>query len=239
MKELNNFFLSLKNKIKFFTNKENKHYVLHIIILIACVLLFISLGLFIELTEDLIQHDLNHFDTLVSSYIWKFKTDEVTNFMLAVTHIGDSIGYIFIVLGFSIYFIWDKKWKISVQITSVLLISSILNLVLKSIFNRNRPTNLQMVFADSSSYPSGHAMSAMAFYGFMAYLSLQFLNLRSKKIACFTLCCFLILSIGISRIYLGVHYPSDVLAGYFAGLICLTFYIIIFNLLTIHKQIKK
>jgi undecaprenyl-diphosphatase len=105
-----------------------------------------------------------------------------------------------------------------------LLLVTLLNILFKLIFHRARPNILQLISAPGYSFPSGHSMVSAAFYGYLAYLCLVFLKKPARQV---TGCLLgaLILLIGISRIYLGVHFASDVICGLFAGLAWLVMYI--------------
>src|SRR5690606_41164098 len=116
------------------------------------------------------------------------------------------------------------------QTVLVLLPASISNTMLKRFIHRARSEIEHLVVVESLSYPSGHAMSAMAFYGFLIYIFSRLkMNWWLRKGIIFLLI-VIILSIGISRIYLGVHFPSDIAGGYIAGLIWVFFCILLFNL---------
>jgi membrane-associated phospholipid phosphatase len=96
--------------------------------------------------------------------------------------------------------------------------AELLDVILKLIFARPRPSLPDPLLALTSySFPSGHAMGSMAFYGLLAYLAIQRLSTWRWRVAVVIAMVFLILLIGFSRMYLGVHYLSDVLAGYAAG----------------------
>ena len=101
----------------------------------------------------------------------------------------------------------------------------ILNIILKLIFMRDRPYELMIINESGYSFPSGHAMAALGFYGFIIYLIWHFNLSKNTKIIFSLLLGILIVLIGLSRIYLGVHYASDVLAGYMISLAYLIIYI--------------
>jgi undecaprenyl-diphosphatase len=98
-----------------------------------------------------------------------------------------------------------------------------LNEWLKLIFNTTRPSADQvhvMVIATSPGFPSGHSFFSVIFYGFIAYLALKNMRKPWSGLAC-AVCAFIILAVGYSRIYLGVHWFSDVIGGYLFGGFCL------------------
>ena len=122
----------------------------------------------------------------------------------------------------------------------VLLIAALSNIALKRVINRARPEAEHLVSVATLSYPSGHAMSAMAFYGFLIYVCYKMkINIWIKSFLMF-LFIFLILAIGISRIYLGVHFPSDIAGGFIAGFIWVIFSIILFHVIDLwRKKLSK
>ena len=101
----------------------------------------------------------------------------------------------------------------------------ILNVGLKLIFMRERPFELMIITEDGYSFPSGHAMASLGFYGFIIYLIWNMKCKKKFKVLTTVLLSFLIILIGISRIYLGVHYASDVLAGYLVSVAYLIVYV--------------
>jgi undecaprenyl-diphosphatase len=94
----------------------------------------------------------------------------------------------------------------------------LLNNVLKNLFQRTRPSPVVpgLFIAQQFSFPSGHAMTAMAFYCYVGYLSFRYVR-GTWRILVVLILAILVILIGVSRIYLGVHYLSDVIAGYLAG----------------------
>lgn len=110
-----------------------------------------------------------------------------------------------------------------------LIIVSVLNVVLKDILQRPRPTEYRIINESGYSFPSGHSMISMAFYGFIIYLTYKYVKNKYIKWGLITLLSILIITIGISRIYLGVHYTSDVLAGFLISISYLILYTNIIN----------
>ena len=205
-------------------------------VIIAFVLMVSAIICFYALTEELSENKLKVFDDFVISHIVALRSPFYTQFMKSITFIGNLIGYILIVPILTIFFILRKSWRVSLEITVVLLLSSGLNIVLKNIIGRERPPEIgRLVVAEFYSFPSGHAMSAITFYGFIVYLSIILIKKAWLKYGVILLCIFMTALIGLSRIYLGVHYPSDILAGYMAGMGWLMFCIMILNLITLSK----
>ena len=161
------------------------------------------------------------------SIISLFISDTMTNIMKFITFFADPIWCI--LFSCLVIILWKNIRKIFlINLLSVF----ILNYILKLIFSRERPIDINLIAETGYSFPSGHAMISLAVYGFLAYL-LWKSNYKYKKIGS-SLLILLIVLIGISRIYLGVHYTSDVIGGFIISLSYLLFFIDI-----IYKKIKK
>jgi len=240
MKQLLKEFIN-KVRIILFSifNKDNPNLSYIITGIIAFVMVVLGMNIFIELTENLKDDVLVSYDKQISEYIISFRTPFLTTYFIFMTNLGDRNGYLIALLLFAaISYLVLKKWKYVLQITSVLLLSSISSFLLKKIINRARPTAEYLVTVTTLSYPSGHAMSAMAFYGFLMYFVYNFKINLFLKISILIVLFLIILSIGLSRIYLGVHFPSDVAGGYIAGLFWVFFSILLLNLIHIFRKDK-
>lgn len=143
----------------------------------------------------------------------------MTRFMRFITFWGSSWALIIIslVILFTA-FIWKKKkyFLCSLLVPGNLAAGALLNFILKQLFHRQRPELLKLIEIGGYSFPSGHSMSSISFYGFLIYLSIRYIK-RWPKYCIAGVLSLLIIAIGISRIYLGVHYASDVLGGYIVG----------------------
>ncbi len=220
---------------KFHQYNQNLPYILTVGI--SLILVIGGINLFVELTDTLATDVLDSYDQQITDFVLTYRTPSLTNYFIFVTHVGDIYGYIVVLLsallGSLLVF---KRWKYVAQITVVLALSAVSNLILKRFIDRARPGIEHLVSVESLSYPSGHAMSAMAFYGFVIYLFYRFkMNLLLKAMIILLLF-ILVLSIGISRIYLGVHYPSDVAGGFIAGFIWVVFCVLMFDLIEIFRR---
>ena len=145
--------------------------------------------------------------------------NNLTNIVKIVTFLGSAFTVILITI---ICLIVIKNKKIGLFMALDLIIITCFQYLLKYTFLRNRPVDINLIEETGYSFPSGHSLTAMAFYGFIIYIVNKY-NLKHKKIYTLLLS-ILIIMIGFSRIYLGVHYPTDV----FGGLTFSLFYLIIF-----------
>ena len=191
--------------------KENKRWILALF----CVIIFL------DLLEDVLNNEIMNFDSAVYNFIISFKSNFLTNIFKFITFFGSSIPLISICI---ISFLFIKNKKIPMYISINLIVTAIFNLLLKNIIRRNRPVGYRLVEETGFSFPSGHSMASMAFYGLIIYLVFKYVKNKYAKIALCTFLSILIVAIGISRIYLGVHYPSDVLAGFMISLSYLTLF---------------
>ncbi|MBP2832932.1 phosphatase PAP2 family protein [Aquimarina sp. U1-2] len=208
-----------------------------IVAFVALLIVVLGINIFVELTEEVIEDTLTLYDQRITEFILSYRSPFLTQFFKAVTAIGEKEGYL-IILGVCILltiFIF-KRWKYIAQIVVVLFLAAASNVILKRFIDRARPGIDPLVIVKSLSYPSGHAMASIAFYGFLIYLLYRFKMNIFLKFFLILMFLFLILSIGISRIYLGVHFPSDVAGGYIAGLIWVFFCIFIFNLIEVFRK---
>ena len=171
----------------------------------------------------LVSNDLTEgFDRFIYNIITFNKNDILTGFYKFITGFASEIIVAFVSLVFFLVF-KNKKYAFFVFLNAVNIV--ILNMLLKLTFMRDRPYELMIITEDGYSFPSGHAMAALGFYGFIIYLIWHF-NLTKKVKIIFTIfISILIILIGFSRIYLGVHYASDVLAGFMISSAYLIIYI--------------
>lgn len=185
--------------------------------------------LFIMLSMLLVKDELSGFDNAVYRFVSGFISDGMTVFMKGITNLGAQLTLSLITLILIYVFRKTRGLSYYSKMAAVnLLASSLLNETMKNIFGRQRPDILRLLEVTGLSFPSGHSMTGLSFYGFIIYLCLKFGKGTWKYIAV-TLLPVLILLIGISRIYLGVHYASDVIAGFSLGSVWLAVFIMISN----------
>ena len=163
---------------------------------------------------------------IISKYLI---SDFATPIAKNITQLG---GAIFLILFAIILTLAIKNKKIGLYIWINLGISTLLNQGLKYIVQRPRPTEFRIIDETGYSFPSGHSMASMAFYGFLIYLIYKNIKNKYIKWGLIITLSVLIILIGMSRIYLGVHYTSDVIAGFLISIS----YLIIFT--SIIKNLK-
>lgn len=187
------------------------------------IVLFICLIGFLALAEDVFNKEIMNGDIvgykLVSTFLI---SDFATPIAKFITNFG---GAIFIIILTVVLFVLIKNKKIGISIISNLVIITAINQILKRIVQRPRPTEYRIIEETEYSFPSGHSMVSMAFYGYLIYLIYKYVKNKYLKWISIILLSILICSIGISRIYLGVHYTSDVLGGFFISISYLIIYI--------------
>ena len=193
---------------------------------IKWIAVFICIILVIGIAKDVLSKEIYELDVIGYNFISEhFISDDVTPIVKIITQLGGVIGLISIA---TILAIVIKDKKIPILIWTNLGISALLNQILKNIIQRPRPTQFRIIDESGYSFPSGHSMVSTAFYGFLIYLVYKKIKNKYLKFALITILSILIIFIGISRIYLGVHYTSDVLAGFLISIS----YLIIFTYFT-------
>ncbi|CCY93883.1 pAP2 family protein [Firmicutes bacterium CAG:884] len=181
---------------------------------IVCIISFI---LFL-VTVILITNDNKYFDNYIIN-LFKYKSDILTNIMKIITFLGSALSIILLTV-LLIIVVKGKRNKILILIN--VIVTTLLNQLLKNVFQRGRPID-SIIEESGYSFPSGHSMVSMAFYGFLIYLVYKS-NIKYKGLIVGLLSVLIVL-IGISRIYLGVHYPTDVIGGFTLSLSYLLLFI--------------
>lgn len=156
------------------------------------------------------------FDRYFDALFQTFRSALLTQGALFVTFLGNSKMGLGLIIGFIILLIiWRKRdWLAPFVITMVGSLG--MSTLLKHIINRARPLN--GIYSEPTfSFPSGHATFAMAFFGFVAFYCWKLITNKILKYIVVALNFFIILAIGLSRIYLGVHYVTDVIGGFLLG----------------------
>jgi membrane-associated phospholipid phosphatase len=181
------------------------------LLLITGLLLFTGMILLV-----FVQHD-KQLDEYVFTCIAPYRTDTRTSLMKFVSFYGNHFFLIPANLLLVLYFIIKKNKWMAITAVAVSLSSLGLMSLLKSSFHRHRPANPLVTGITNFSFPSGHAFMSVAFYGLLIWMMIGYTSHQWKQRFTIVFLMLLILMIVFSRIYLRVHYTTDVLAGLGAG----------------------
>lgn len=174
-------------------------------------LLFGSIGLFLLLTLFVVLKLTTPIDTTFSKWVFQLHNPVFTAFFRFIT----DFGYVQILLILLvIILIVFHKYRFAYILPIHVTISVIFNMILKNIFARPRPEMIRLIDEVGFSFPSGHAMVTMVAYGYLIFVVHHYIQQKWLRYSLIAFLVFIIVSVGLSRIYLGVHYLTDVLAGY-------------------------
>lgn len=201
--------------------KKNK-LILILLIAIFCVL-YITLSVFIAVNGNA---STGADDWFFNTFVLGVRCDFWTWFYKIFTYLG-SIYALIVVCLLVVIFCKNKKIKLFSAIN--LAVVSIGNLLIKFILQRPRPS-VNIIAETGFSFPSGHTMMSMAFYGLLIYFIIKFCKNKPLKILSSILISVIIVMIAYSRIYLGVHYFTDMIGGFMLGGVILLLTIIFFNI---------
>lgn len=185
-------------------------------------------------------------DYQFGAFFYNLRTPIRTEVAIAITRIADILGQTITTVIITSILILVKKWRTGLWFgITVLLGAGLLNGLMKEVFQRVRPDQIDhLVVQGGHSFPSGHSMGSMIIYGGLLFILVRYINTQKShgtitKIALGVVFGVLILMIGLSRIYLGVHYPSDVIGGFSLGLSWLSLAIATFGLPCTKKEFQS
>jgi undecaprenyl-diphosphatase len=184
--------------------------------LISLTMAVLSLFLFAWLAEEMRENDVARFDSTVRAWVHGFASPWLTQVMTIIS----LFGYNFLIVGViaALVVFLRMRWRRAAAFMAVTMIGAgILDASLKQAFHRVRPPVFFGIAPTNYSFPSGHALASFCFYSVLAGLIAHRVKSMRLRVGVGVLAGLLIAAIGLSRIYLGVHYPSDVVAGYLAA----------------------
>lgn len=197
--------------------EKKKNYILGtIFVVLAIIFIFILSRISIDAIKE--------FDTFV--YGLFERNDILTVIMKIITCMGEDITLVLLSL---ILFITIKNKKEASMIPLNLMIIASINSIVKLLVKRDRPFGISLIEVGGYSFPSGHSAASLAFYGLIIYFIFKKIKNKKVKVVSASLLSLLIFLIGLSRIYLGVHYASDVLGGFAFSGAYLILYIMAYN----------
>lgn len=162
-------------------------------------------------------HLFTKWDWLIVRYFLSARSELLTRVMKSITFLGDAKFVIAAIIFILVFLTLKKKYVYSIALALVAGGSFITSFLMKDIFARSRPQEHQLVVENGFSFPSGHAIIAIALYGMLTYFLVKHFQKKYAKMAAVSAGVAVIAAIGVSRVYLGVHWPSDVLGSYVFG----------------------
>lgn len=184
--------------------------------LLACAVL--AFGAFIKLTSELNEGELDHFDRLALEQIVALRVPGLNGPAVDLTALGSVSVLTLLCVVSVVLLILQRDLLAAWQLTLAACGGGIISSLLKQALTRARPSHVQkLVEVTSYSYPSGHSLAAASIYLTLAIVSARHLPARSSRAFVFCTALLLMAGIGLSRAYLGVHYPSDIAAGLLLG----------------------
>lgn len=177
---------------------------------ILLLILFILIGLLVRNT-----HEGLSIDVTILEFLHRNMNPTIFKIMDGISFIGSSKFLLPVITIITLCMLYKKRFYIAKLLIASSLGSWVLNHLLKLVFNRTRPLDFFLVEQGGLSYPSGHSMVSMSMYLTIAYLLIKYRNANSKQ--AYGIATFLVLIMGISRLFLGVHWPTDIVGGFIMG----------------------
>jgi undecaprenyl-diphosphatase len=172
------------------------------------------------LTSEVLEGETRHFDEVTREAVHQLASPLLTTMMRGVSFIGSTlaltIGTIVVVVQFAM-----RKWGREARLFAITMIGAgLLNITLKLAFKRPRPVPFfNLTAPETYSFPSGHSLTSACFFGALAAILTARVKSRRLRVIVWVVCTLMFVVIGLSRIYLGVHHTTDVIAGFAAALI--------------------
>lgn len=207
-------------------------------IYIALIAIAVFAAIALSVMNNMQQGDIPKFDSWIRGLMLSIRSEALTPVVTAVTHLGDA-NTIIALCGFML--LWKRtRFELGVPISCAALATVTVQTFFKNLIARSRPPVESFLIAQGGfSFPSGHSCSSLVFYGFLFYLLFhKTVDKSVYKMLVWVLPAVPVL-IGLSRIYLGVHYPTDVLAGWSLGLCMLMLAISTLRKIKYEIEMKK
>jgi membrane protein DedA with SNARE-associated domain/membrane-associated phospholipid phosphatase len=185
----------------------------------------LGLWIFSAITEDVVSGDsLTEFDVSLHDWMRAHALPIGYRVFVAISRFGSGVAMAAIGVAVGLILVRHGRWIVLGGWVAAFAGGGLLDHLLKTIIQRPRPPEaMRFLFHESWSFPSGHSMGALVGFGMLTYVLVTlWVHRRPAQIAIGTLAASLVLAIGLSRIYLGVHYFSDVMGGFAAGLLWLS-----------------
>ena len=190
------------------------------------VSLAVLTSVFVLVAIFTVSGQFSAFNRIIANAVYSLETPSLTLIFKTISNISE--WYVYVPITILLVAIPKLRWKFGIPVLVTLAVSASLNELLKLCFAVPRPDEHRLIAVSGLSFPSGHAMNGAAFIGICTLLLLRYSAKQPLRIAASILAVLFVLSVGFSRVYLGVHNATDVIAGYAMGLIlCLCTNIVI------------
>jgi undecaprenyl-diphosphatase len=202
------------------TNKKRFLEFLSLSLLLGLATAIVTLIFFGWLADEALEGDAQHFDDVTRAAVHQFASPLLTAIMRGFSFVGStialSLGTVLVVSEFA-----RRKWGREAKLFAITMIGAgLLNITLKLAFKRPRPVPFfNLSPPETYSFPSGHSLTSAVFFGALAAILTARIKSKRVRVAMWIVAASMFLLIGLSRIYLGVHYTTDVIAGFAAALI--------------------
>jgi undecaprenyl-diphosphatase len=176
--------------------------------------------LFAILANEVRDGETQDFDDAVRMTVYGVASPRATKVLHVVTQLGSPLFLLPVTIVCALTFLHRRRIRGAILLTATMLGVTLLNQILKSIFQRPRPLPFfGLTMPASYSFPSGHSLAAFCFYGALAALVTARLRSRLLRVLVWASAVVIIVAVGFSRLYLGVHYLSDIVGGYATGFV--------------------
>ncbi|OGG80411.1 hypothetical protein A3A39_02540 [Candidatus Kaiserbacteria bacterium RIFCSPLOWO2_01_FULL_54_13] len=160
-------------------------------------------------------------DTYVLEALYTLRDPSIVQFFIGITELGSTLAIGGVALALGLYLLFREQLSYFAGLCVSVMGTTVTVFILKEFIERARPDTLYQAYLETSfAFPSGHAALSLALYGFIAYLAWKNLS-QTRSVVVPLLAALLVGLVGFSRLYLGLHVVSDVLAGYAVGVIFL------------------
>jgi undecaprenyl-diphosphatase len=192
---------------------------------VGFILSLAGLWLFAGVTEDVVHHDpLTTFDLALATWIRSHATPVGDKVFTVISALGSPAAMAAVGTVGAAVLLVRRKWIVLAAWGAAFAGSGLLTLILKNIIQRPRPVGASaFLYGETFSFPSGHSLGSLVGYGMFAYvIGSNWINTARGRLRLAIATAALVIAIGVSRLYLGVHYFSDVVAGYAVGILWLS-----------------
>ena len=202
------------------TNKKRLFEFISLSLVLGLAAAIATIVFFGWLADEVLEGETTHFDEVTRAAVHQLASPAMTTAMRGISFLGSMI---FLTIATAAVIIWfaTRRWGREARLFAITMIgASTLNISLKLAFKRARPEPFfDLLPPESYSFPSGHALTSACFYGAFAALITARIQSRRTRVLVWIVCTITFVLIGLSRIYLGVHHTTDVIAGFAAAFI--------------------